>query len=629
MTAICGWVSARPREARERCCSSALRELAAYGSAQPRVSSLDSATFGIDLSVQLPEDRFDAQPMARDCALIAADLRLDDREELAAAIGPAAADTEQMADSQLFALAWDKWDAASFGRLIGDFAIAVFCRRDRTLWLARSVGGNRPLFYARHPEAIAFASMAGALLIDPSLRRGFDRGRLAEGLVGLAPEDERSFFTGVQRVQPGHVVAVRRESHRSEPIWSPAQGILRLNDDREYVEAYRAVLDEAVRQRLRLAGGCIAAYLSAGFDSSAVAATAARLAAPGDEPISLTAAPRAGYDGPSVAGRVCDESSLAAGTAAMHGMDHVVIRSRNPTLSHLAAQARTYQDPFRNVVNSDWDVVLRQAAQQRGATVLLTGDMGNQTLNAGGPEILADLIARGAWATWFREAWAALGVLSVRTIAARSFDRWVPASWLRARRRRMMAGRSMAEESFVRRDWLGMLGPIEAKSSPRFATDRERRWFLTRTFDPGNVRKGAFAETPIDVRDPLLDRRVIEFSLSLPPDRLFASGVASPLARQALADRLPQAILRERIRGYQAADWHERLTRQDMLSMIEEIASCSAAHELIDFARLRSAVDAWPQPNVDELPVISRYVSYIPATLATGYFLRAFDREAG
>ena len=38
---------------------------------------------------------------------------------------------------------------------------------------------------------------------------------------------------------------------------------------------------------------------------------------------------------------------------------------------------------------------------------------------------------------------------------------------------------------------------------------------------------------------------------------LLKKGVRRPLARAALADRLPAAVLDERRKGYQAADWSE------------------------------------------------------------------------
>src|SRR5689334_3169915 len=107
-----------------------------------------------------------------------------------------------MSDAELLAAAWRTCEADSFSHVIGDYAVAVYSSVDEALWLARSIGGNRPLFYHQDQAGgTAFSSMAGALWCDPSIHRGFEMQRLAQGLAGLLPdEDERSYLLGINRV---------------------------------------------------------------------------------------------------------------------------------------------------------------------------------------------------------------------------------------------------------------------------------------------------------------------------------------------------------------------------------------------------------------------------------------------
>ena len=71
------------------------------------------------------------------------------------------------------------------------------------------------------------------------------------------------------------------------------------------------------------------AYLSGGFDSGAVVATAARLLAPsGRRVIAFTGVPREGYDGPAPPNRIIDEGANAAATAALYpNIEHVLVRN--------------------------------------------------------------------------------------------------------------------------------------------------------------------------------------------------------------------------------------------------------------------------------------------------------------
>src|SRR5439155_103725 len=97
----------------------------------------------------------------------------------------------------------------------------------------------------------------------------------------------------------------------------------------EHLVGYYAVAvwdAQAVRSRLRGVNGAIAAHLSSGFDSAAVATTAARLLAPScGKVVAFTAVPRAGYELPAPDRRLGDEGPLAAATAAMHAnIEHVL-----------------------------------------------------------------------------------------------------------------------------------------------------------------------------------------------------------------------------------------------------------------------------------------------------------------
>ena len=46
----------------------------------------------------------------------------------------------------------------------------------------------------------------------------------------------------------------------------------------------------------------------------------------------------------------------------------------------------------------------------------------------------------------------------------------------------------------------------------------------------------------VEVRHPFLDRRVVEFVLSIPPEKLFRAGLSKPLLRRSMAGVLPEAV---------------------------------------------------------------------------------------
>ena len=143
--------------------------------------------------------------------------------------------------------------------------------------------------------------------------------------------------------------------------------------------------------------------------------------------------------------------------------------------------------------------------------------------------------------------------------------------------------------------------------------------------DWGEHRKGILAGWGIDKRDPTADVRLIDFCLSLPLDMLMKDGVRRPLARAALADRVAPAVLDERRKGYQSADWHVGLSgdRSAVSRLLAAIADNPTAAGLIDTERLRSLVDEWPSGGWDRPGTIGSYRIGLLKGLTAGHFILA------
>jgi asparagine synthase (glutamine-hydrolysing) len=160
----------------------------------------------------------------------------------------------------------------------------------------------------------------------------------------------------------------------------------------------------------------------------------------------------------------------------------------------------------------------------------------------------------------------------------------------------------------------------------RMADSYRERWAYLRTLDYGNIRSASLAESGVETRDPMSDRRVIEFSTGLPPDQLLKNGVSRPLAKAALADRVPAAILNSRVRGYQASDWILHLNRDAMRELVEEISPIPAVRELLDIPKIISLFDDWERMRVDNFADYELFGGHLPQAIAVGLFIKEFER---
>src|SRR5712692_2995487 len=639
MTALAGLWHFDGRPAADRCARMlAAQEL--YGPDARGQWSDGGVALGRQLMRLLPEDSFDRQPLVGGGGrlVLVADVRLDNRDELAAALDIPAAAAQGLCDAAILLTALERWDDACFSRLVGDYAFALWDGTRRRLLLARDPLGQKPLHIHRGNGFFAFASMPKGLHALPDVPRAPDEEMVLEFLAVIPKIGTRTFYRDIERVEPGHVTTVTERGVASRPHWEPQRRTIRLGSADEYAEALRHHLDQAVACRLRGAAD-VGAQLSGGLDSGAVAATAARLLAPsGRRVVAFTAVPRAGYDGPAPRNRFNDEGPHAAATAAMHpNMEHVLVRPARKLLDDLDRSLFLYDRPMLNLCNAEWDHAIKDAARDRKLNVLLIGLMGNMTLSYAGLDLLPELIRGGRWLRWCREARAQVGPgkMRWRGALANTFGPWVPdAVWTRLRQWNGGRDFEIAQYAAIhpdvraRRDLAALARERGLDLLARMPKDGFAARLRALRRDTANYNKGTLAGWRIDQRDPTTDVRLVEFCLAVPAEMYLRDGTQRALARRAFADRLPPRVLDERRKGYQAADWHERLAlaRGQVDVELDRLAGCPPAAKVLDLERMRRLVALWPTGGWERTDVMQNYRLALLRGLSTGHFLR---RTAG
>ena len=639
MSAICGLRRGSGGTPSPGACQGMLDAQAIYGPHRRDVRAIGEVAFGRALFRMLPEDRFDRQPLSGGDGrfLLVADLRIDNRPALSAVLGLDASRAAGMSDADVLMAGFLRWGEGVVDHLVGDFAFAVWDAHAARLLLARDPLGQRPLCYHVGGGGFAFASMPRGIHALGRVAAAPDEQRIAEYMADLVFPNGRSFFDGISVVEPGRIVVVEDGRVRARRYWNPRPTPLRLGSMDDYVEAYRERLDEAVESRLRGCDGAVAAHLSSGYDSSAVAATAARLLRPaGGRVVAFTSAPREGFDGAPARGRIDDESGLAAITATLHpNMEHVVLRpSATDAFSLLKQSIAAAQHPLGHVCNNVWWSAINRGAGERGLRVILTGETGNLTISAGGLFQLADMVRTGRWRTWAREARALIGGGEVnwRGVLANSFGPWMPRpAWKLLSHAFLRTGLAPTPSLLTPR-WAEAMVPRVRTSGREIRPPRDSTKLRVRLLqwqDAGNSRKMALARWGVDERDPTTDRRLIEFCLSLPADMLLKDGRRRPLARAALADRLPAAVLDNPLRGHQMADWYEQITAADVRASFAEVRASAAAGAIIDLDRLGAMIDAWPRTGWETLSVVSEYRMQALHALSAAHFVDGIGADGG
>ena len=460
-------------------------------------------------------------------------------------------------DTEVIVHGYEDRGLASLDDLEGMFAFAIWDAPARTLVLARDRLGIKPLYYAVLPDQIVFASELRALVEHPAVERTLDLTALSRYLAHEYVPAPHSIFRGVRKLAAGHWLTYSDGRVKVEPYWDVRFQGDRAMGEADAVEALRAVLDLSVRQHL-VSDVPLGVFLSGGIDSSAVAALAARHLPGRLKTFSI------GFEDPSF-----DETAYARSVA--RGLDadhHEEILGPRAALDLVARLPELLDEPLGDA--SLLPTFLLSRFTRRSVTVALSGDGGDE-LFAGYPTYQAHRLARALELVprWVRQR-------LVRPVVERlpvslddlSFD---------FRLKRFLEGMDFAP---VERHaaWLGAFTPAEQRAlftsdalarmemEPSYAAFHE---MLTHAPSASGLErmlyldlKGYLGEgvlTKVDrasmvcsleVRLPLLDRRVVELAASLPM-RLKLRGLTTKyVLKRALSGVLPRAILERRKKGF-------------------------------------------------------------------------------
>jgi asparagine synthase (glutamine-hydrolysing) len=277
--------------------------------------------------------------------------------------------------------AWADEGAACLARLRGDFALAVWDRSRRVLWLARDATGTRPLFWSRRGGQFAFCSELPPLLGLPWISREIATDHLAEYLSFRYVHAPRTLLRDVSSVPPGHVLRIDASGERLSRWWrAPWAQPGAAPDKDEVVERLDHLLQKSVQKRLA-ADAPVGLLLSGGLDSSAILHHAAQGA---DTPQTFTV---------SLAEDDVDEAPFAARVAKVMGADHHQIQvSDRRFIDALSYATAAMGLPLPTAAGAVQALLF---AELRGSVkVILSGDGGDELLGGRGMEQIAARIRR-------------------------------------------------------------------------------------------------------------------------------------------------------------------------------------------------------------------------------------------
>jgi len=420
----------------------------------------------------------------------------------------------------------------------GMFAFAYFDPRDRSLLLARDRVGIKPLYWFEKGDTFLFASEPKALLLHPAVSGEVDPESLGDYLsYGYVPLD-RAIFRGIRKLPAGHALRRAQGATTVFSYWEPEPAASSSAEPEEL----RELLRRAVRSHA-VSDVPVGAFLSGGLDSTTVTAL---LQEGSPEPVStFTVAYRGGGQADMRYAEIA-----ARRFATSHEARELVLEDIGEAIDGILG---SFDEPVSDATSL---AVFHLSALARArAKVVLSGDGGDEVFGGYGwhesslaydvrRKRISGLLPLLGWAdrrvlSMVRgSVWGARAEGARKLVSSDAVDRYfaLRGFFTREERRAIFPALPVDDPSWLfRRFYRADLPPAA------------RLLHLDlKTYLPDNnlalVDRASMAHG-LEVRVPLLDRRVVEFALGLSDDQLVRPGATKILFRRAISPWLPREIL--------------------------------------------------------------------------------------
>jgi len=441
-----------------------------------------------------------------------------------------------------------------FNHLNGMFAIAIWDVNRRRLLLGRDRLGQKPLVYRHEPGRVAFASELKSLLEIPGMPRQIDVGAIDEYLTYQYVPHPNTIFKGIRKLPPGHLAVFEDDTFDVQPYWQPdLNHEIQISAD-DATAQLQTLMDESVRMRMR-SDVPLGAFLSGGVDSSLIVALMQRAS---EQPIKTFSIgfPIAAYD----------ETAYARQVAEHLGTEHHEFQVTPEAVEILPKLVWNYDEPFADSsAIATWYVA---KMTRENVTVALSGDGGDE-LFAGYPRY------RAIWLSSLLD-----GARTIRSLVAAPFWQRLPG----ARQKSLLRRAKRISESLAKTpqrrylEWIAIFnearrGSVYSDEFLERLPDSDPFEFLHRAWGRAGERDHVTAASladlttylpcdlmtkvdiasmahSLEVRQPFLDYRLVEFAASLPCSLKFSRGRGKTLLKRAFGKLLPSQIWNRRKMGF-------------------------------------------------------------------------------
>lgn len=510
-----------------------------------------------------PESIYEKLPFEKEGLVITADARIDNRKELSSKLE--IEDAENIPDSYYILKAYQKWGENCTEKLLGDFVFAIWDKKQGKLFCGRDHMGIKPFYYYLSDDLFLFASEIKALLeiieSEPDVNEKF----LAEIMVLIFDDKVNTVYKDIYRLHPACNIVIDSKKHKIEEYWHLDPDLqLNLKSEKDYQERFLEIFTECVRCRLRSAFP-VGFELSGGLDSSSVAAVASKIN--DEEKFDLELHSYSMFFTKPEA----DETFYAKKVTENKNIEqHFLKGDEWDPIEHIEQVVLHADEPYTPFNN----YIIRKIhfdVQKDGNRILLNGVYGDLVLTASFP-YLRDLLREHHWIRFLKEFSVirkgfGIGYLNgiYRFILYPNIPELVKKPFKGKFKKQKQMDELLFDQTSEFAKKTGIHNILNAYNENERKYAQSLNAYHFRSLNDGIIsflmefNYIMSAEFSLEHRYVFLDKRLVEFLYSLPPEMKIKDGWDKYIIRSSLAGILPEEVRWRRNKTSYANNFYENL----------------------------------------------------------------------
>jgi asparagine synthase (glutamine-hydrolysing) len=482
---------------------------------------------------QVEFHRKETKIVSDDSFILLTDSRLDESGDLS--------------DEQIILNAYKEWKTECAEHLSGDFA---FCLWDKTLqemFCARDHFGIKPLYYYFDEKILIVSSEIRSILEQTDISLTLNEQYLADTLSIVKSEHDQTIYTEIKKLPPAHSLHLKHNQLTITKYWElKAQKQLELPEP-EIINRFKELVFRSVQNRVD-SEKAVGAELSGGLDSSTIAAIAAKF-------ISIKSFSHILPD--EFLGKIHpfkDEREYIRQLADFAGIsERYVVTSEEPGLADVL---ELHVSDFKYITQQNFSVFsdqLYSKVSHEGVAVLLSGFGGDEVITSKSGNYLDELARAGNWEdlkTDLKESKLTKAqyfifffryILKFKFTPIYNFLRWLKSdkAWWKEKFQYLALNKEFSNKMIISKRYHQYYSRINPNLFQERNIERITHPHVSQRLEYCNTSARKYG---IEYRYPFLDKKLIEFYLSMPPRLKARNEIKRYAIREAMKGFIPETI---------------------------------------------------------------------------------------